>query len=240
MSEELFNASADLQSAGSRFAQDGRALIPDILHSDFARELAAELLEEEDWNLVFRDNGRHYDLHRTQWQALTEQNHQLLRQRVLAVGRLEFQYWYYNIPLFDMVSQGRTLGPQAQQLYDLLQSDAFIGRMRQVTTVPAIDFADCQATLYKEGSFLSRHDDEVAGKNRHAAFVLGLSSDWRADWGGLLTFPDDESGSGSYFQPGFNNLYLFRVPQPHLVSMVSPLAQQGRLSITGWLRSRPD
>ena len=238
MSADLLNTAADIKTAGARFAEQGRTLIPDFLAPDFADELAAELLQEPDWNLVFRDNDRHYDLHRSQWQALTGENYRLLRERVVALGQREFQYWYHNIPLFDMVDQGLPLGEQAQQLFTLLQSTDFIDRMRRVTGVERIDFADCQATRFGEGSFLSSHDDEVAGKNRHAAFVLGLSREWRPDWGGLLTFPEADSGTGEYFLPGFNCLYLFRVPQPHLVSMVSPLATGERLSITGWLRSR--
>jgi Rps23 Pro-64 3,4-dihydroxylase Tpa1-like proline 4-hydroxylase len=208
------------------------------LNADFACAIADELTKEQDWNLVFRDNGRHYDLHRTQWEALVGETYRLLRERVIAVGRLEFQYWYYNLPLYDMVATGRTLSPALGQLYQLLQSEDFIGRMRELTAVPAVDFADCQATRYTEGSFLTTHDDEVAGKHRHAAYVLGLSRDWCPDWGGLLSFPQHRGKPAQYLLPDFNSLYLFRVPQPHFVSMVSPLAERPRYSITGWLRSR--
>jgi Rps23 Pro-64 3,4-dihydroxylase Tpa1-like proline 4-hydroxylase len=109
--------------------------------------------------------------------------------------------------------------------------------MRQFIGVEAVEFADCQATRYSEGCFLTTHDDEVVGKNRYAAYVLGLTQDWQADWGGLLTFPAGETQAGEYFLPGFNSLSIFSVPQPHFVGMVNPMAQRARLSITGWLRS---
>ena len=237
MSKNIFNPAADLAAANASFAGNSRTLIENFLDPAFASELAGELQLEQDWNLVFRDNNRHYDLHRTQWQALTAETHQQLRQRIVAVGQLGFQYWYYNIPLFDMVAQGHKVGARSQEFYELLQSPEFIRRMRQVTGEDTIEFADCQATKFNNGSFLSRHDDEVAGKNRRAAYVFGLSPQWRADWGGLLTFPDNNASKGEYFLPQFNCLYLFKVPQPHLVSMVSPLATQERVSLTGWLRS---
>ncbi len=186
---------------------------------------------------MFRDNGRHYDLAPNQWRALTPEMSQQLRQRVIAVGRLEFQYTYYNIPMFDMAQQGLPLPPMLQQLYELLQSQEFVQAMRRVTSVGAINFADCQATRYAEGHFLTMHDDEVEGKNRHAAYVLSLNPDWKSDWGGLLGFPPRDGEPGRFITPSYNCLNLFAVPQPHFVSMVSELAEGPRLSITGWLRS---
>ena len=38
------------------------------------------------------------------------------------------------------------------------------------------------------------------------------------------------------FTPLWNSLSLFRVPQPHVVSLVAPWAGSPRYSITGWFR----
>ena len=38
------------------------------------------------------------------------------------------------------------------------------------------------------------------------------------------------------FVPLWNSLSLFRVPQPHVVSLVAPWAGSPRYSITGWFR----
>ena len=38
------------------------------------------------------------------------------------------------------------------------------------------------------------------------------------------------------FTPLWNSLSLFRVPQPHVVSLVAPWAGSARYSITGWFR----
>jgi Rps23 Pro-64 3,4-dihydroxylase Tpa1-like proline 4-hydroxylase len=36
----------------------------------------------------------------------------------------------------------------------------------------------------------------------------------------------------------WNALSIFRVPQPHLVSLVSPWAGENRIAITGWFLAR--
>lgn len=108
--------------------------------------------------------------------------------------------------------------------------------LRSVTCAGEIDFADAQATAYGPGHFLTAHDDLVAGKNRHAAYVFGLTPRWSIDWGGLLLVHEGGKEAAAIV-PGFNMLSLFKVPQPHSVSMVAPFAANRRYSVTGWLRS---
>ena len=119
-----------------------------------------------------------------------------------------------------------------------LNGPDFLGLMRQVTGLEAIAFADAQATLYRSGNFLTAHDDEVAGTNRLAAYVMSFTEAWRPEWGGLLEFIDDDNRIAAGFMPDFNSLRLFRIPMSHHVSMVTPFAGVGRYSITGWLRAR--
>jgi SM-20-related protein len=110
--------------------------------------------------------------------------------------------------------------------------------LRVVTGKKGIDFADAQATAYGPGHFLTAHDDEVAGKQRHAAYVFNLTPVWRVDWGGLLLFHGADGHVSRGFTPSFNALNIFAVPQPHSVSMVAPFAANRRYSVTGWLRGR--
>lgn len=39
-------------------------------------------------------------------------------------------------------------------------------------------------------AFVTEHDDDVAGKQRLAAYVFGFTPQWRPDWGGVLQFID--------------------------------------------------
>ena len=52
--------------------------------------------------------------------------------------------------------------------------------------------ADAQLTRYRQGHFLTAHDDHVEGKQRYYAYVLGLTDGWRIDWGGLLAFHGED------------------------------------------------
>ena len=105
-----------------------------------------------------------------------------------------------------------------------------------ITGVPVQGFTDGQATAYGPGDFLTVHDDAVDGKDRTAAFVLGLTPGWRLDWGGLLLFHGERDRDALALPPMFNTLDLFAVPRRHSVSLVSPAAPHRRYALTGWLR----
>ncbi len=120
--------------------------------------------------------------------------------------------------------------------YEFLNSTPFLDFMRAATGVSDIAFADAQATAYGPGDFLTCHDDDVVGKNRRVAYVFSFTPQWRADWGGLLAFPDQYGHLHEAFAPAYNALNLLRVPITHAVTQVASFAGAVRYSITGWLR----
>jgi len=128
--------------------------------------------------------------------------------------------------------------PVLCQISDLLADAAVKQVLTAITGIADPVFTDGQVTAYGHGDFLTGHDDDLAGSGRAAAFVLGLTPQWRLEWGGLLMF--HELGQVPFWGmgPQFNTLDLFAVPKYHSVSLVSPAAPRRRYSITGWL-SRP-
>jgi SM-20-related protein len=102
--------------------------------------------------------------------------------------------------------------------------------------MPRIDYADGQGTRYLPGHFLNGHDDAVDGKNRLAAYVLGLTPVWRTEWGGLLLIHEGDGDVERGLMPRFNAIILFAVPRWHSVSPVSDFAGASRYSVTGCLR----
>jgi Rps23 Pro-64 3,4-dihydroxylase Tpa1-like proline 4-hydroxylase len=67
------------------------------------------------------------------------------------------------------------------------------------------------------------------------AFVIGMSSGWIPDWGGLLHFISPEKNQVyKTLSPGFNTLSVFRIidasPRDHFVSQVCGAGR--RLSFT--------
>ena len=118
-----------------------------------------------------------------------------------------------------------------------LNSPMFIEFARYLTGDPAIRMVSAMAVRYRPGHFLRLHHDRIADEDRAFAYVINLSPEWKPDWGGLLEFLDPaERQVVETFTPHWNSLSLFRVPQPHQVSLVAPWALAPRYSITGWFR----
>ena len=110
-----------------------------------------------------------------------------------------------------------------------------LGLLERIIGKGPLRFRDGQATTYGPGDLLTAHDDNVAGKRRVAAFVLGLTPVWRLEWGGLLMFHGADRATAAALMPRFNTLDLFLVPQVHSVSVVVPGIDARRYAITGWL-----
>ena len=173
-----------------------------------------------------------------QLQAMGPKAAAALRAQVLHQARDHFQYLYQH---FNINGGRSTDNPPALAIYDLLEfmlGEEFLGFARRLTGTPELDDLYAHATLYTAGSFLKIHEDVTPAQDRRYAYVLGLTRGWRADMGGLLHFLDDEGNVVETVVPRYNSLTIFRVPMPHLVSMVAPWVQEPRLAVTGWLLVR--
>jgi SM-20-related protein len=236
--------SEDLDRDAPRLALDtnGRASLPGLLDQDSLTRLLAQVSEVPNWNLVTRLGGRHLDLDAAAMRVLPQAQRDEFHNRVLDVASKEFQYLFENYPIYDKAHGGvlEREAPVLAELFAFLNGEAFLGTMRQVLDAPQISFADAQLTCFREGHFLSTHDDGVEGKNRVAAYVLSLSDDWGSDWGGQLEFYDTAGEVVHTILPRQNMLSLFKVPQPHAVMPVLPAAKHSRISVTGWLRAGED
>lgn len=228
----------DEAALAARFQATGRAHVAGLLADTEAAALRDALLASPRWQLVFNRGDQLYELDRATRDGLGAERLQTLRAAVHLEGRHAFEYLYENIRVPD---DGRPSGEAALDAFaGFLNSEPFLAFARRLVGDDDIRFADCQATLFREGHFLNEHDDDVAGKDRVAAYVVNLTRPWRPHWGGQLQFLGDDGHVAEAFVPTFNALNLLRVPQRHLVSAVAPLADPAspRLSITGWLRRR--
>ncbi len=220
----------------SVYGRHGRVHTGSFLSPESAARAHRCLASEVPWQLHFNDGARSYDLVDEQLDALPEPGQVLLHKKINSNAAHGFQYVFNNFPVSDAYEAGRHRELYVMRVLEFLNSPAFLDFGRQVTGVRSIALVDAQATLYRPGHFLTDHDDAVPDKRRVAAYVLSLTPQWRADWGGILSFLDRDGHVAEGYTPAFNALNLFRVPQRHLVSFVAPFAQEGRYSITGWLR----
>lgn len=229
----------DSAKLSAAFAASGRVEIRDFLGSGQAESLRAHLLDRNDWLLVLNAGDGVYEVARSGLAEMSEKQKSQLDALVIAAGRQGFQYRYESIRVSDADDARRHSDTLLDRFICFMSSQPVLALLAEITGSKKPDFADGQATSYSDGHFLTAHNDDVAGKNRHAAYVFGLSPEWRAEWGGLLMFHGDDGNIAEGFVPTMGALRIFSVPALHSVSYVTPLAPEPRLSVTGWLRSHP-
>ena len=231
-----FAKRSDHEQIADNFKADGRVCIADILENASAQRIHSILKKQQQWNLVFDNNGKHTDMDYQGVMQWNDEHKETLSETIHRQAEQQFQYHYATIPIFDIVRNNLLPGHVFNLIYEFLNSAQFIEFARLATGIQEINYIDMQATRYSKGHFLNNHDDDVAGKNRLAAYVLSLTPEWRPEWGGNLVFPQSKSEGSVYF-PRFNALNIFKVPQKHFVSAVSAFAPEHRYSLTGWFRA---
>jgi Rps23 Pro-64 3,4-dihydroxylase Tpa1-like proline 4-hydroxylase len=229
---------ANLDQIAQLYARVGRVHICPALDPQSAEKAYRSLQQEVPWQLHLNDGEKSFDLAQEQIRLIPEATQVMLHERVHANAQQGFQYLFDNFPLSDAHALQRNLDLYAMRVFEFLNSERFLNFARRATGRADIAFADAQATAYRPGHFLTQHDDSATGKERIAAYVLNLTPRWHADWGGILNFLDADGHVAEGYTPVFNALNLFKVPQPHTVSYVTPFAQGIRYSITGWLRAK--
>lgn len=234
------NPALDREWLAGCFAASGRIRIADFLAGDGARRLRDALLAATGWRHVINGETTVFEIDAAHYDALPPQERAAIEQAVHAAAARGFQFRFDTIRVSDDAGERLRSGAILDAFATFMSSQAVRDFIAEVTGARDIDFADAQATRYRSGHFLTRHDDAVDGKQRRLAYVLGLTADWRADWGGLLQFHGADGGVAETMTPGFDTLCLFAIGQPHSVSFVAPFAEAPRLSITGWFRALAD
>lgn len=220
----------------AQYKAEGLVRIGSFLPGDRADLLHRDLRARTDWKQVFNSGDKLFELDRPTQAALEPQRRAELDQAIYAGGREGFQYRYETIRVPDEEEARRASDDLLARLALEMSGGEMRDLLREITGEPNIRFADAQGTAYSPGDFLTGHDDRFPGKNRLAAYVLGLTPVWRMEWGGLLVMHGDDEKAARAYPPAMNVMTLFGVPQMHSVSEVSRAAAFRRYSVTGWLR----
>lgn len=227
------------QSYAPVFRRFGRLHVPGLLRTGDAVRLHHGVAEAEGWRRTIHIGpGQDHDLPMAELEAMGTEARRSLEAQVHATATDAFRYMFDTVRMSQRVLEGTELDPRLREAHDFLNSDPFLDFARRLTGDERIVYADCMATRYLPGHFLTAHDDEAPGRDRLFAYVLNLTARWRADWGGMLLFLDEDDHVAEGYMPAFNSLNIFKVPQRHAVSIVAPYAGAPRLAITGWLRAR--
>lgn len=223
------------------FAQMGRIHLPGVFSPEAAAEVGAAIAGDVPWVKSWRTTGPSLDGPLADFEGLTPDLRAAFDADMARAARdgfcFQFDAWRLSDDMLAGKRRGGALAP-LEAVHDFLNGEAFLRFVRTLTGEPRCAYCDVMVSRYRAGDFLSAHDDDIAGKKRLFAYVLNFTPVWRADWGGVLLFLDEDGHVAEGYSPTFNALNLFSVPQAHAVSYVAPFAAGPRLSITGWVRSR--
>jgi SM-20-related protein len=240
------NPELDLDHYAKLYAENGLVQIPDVLDGPTADYVHNLLSKHLAWRLVFpkvdapaANHGAVELLTQADIKKLGQAEMRNRINRVMERARRNIGYLYSSYPMIQAYLEGWDPGHPIHALTGFLNSPEFLDVGRKVIDCPGLTKADCQATLYAPGQFLTRHVDEGMNQERRAAYTFGFTRNWQVDWGGLLMFIDEKLDVERAFLPRFNTLSLFDGRKVHSVSAVAPFAGTGRYQITGWLRDDP-
>jgi Rps23 Pro-64 3,4-dihydroxylase Tpa1-like proline 4-hydroxylase len=233
----LLNPALDLASLAVAFADEGLVQIEQALRPEVADLLHQTLARDVPWSLAYRDATGPRKLWAEELAALDTDARKALDAEILAIAREAFQFRYDSFMMVTAYKEKRHTDLVLHRVIEQLNSPAWLRAMRTITGFATIRRSDGQATRYVAGHFLRQHNDLHEDDGRLCAYVINLTRNWPADWGGLLQFLDEDGEVTRTLMPRFNTVSLFRVPAQHCVSPVAPYATGARYAITGWLRT---
>lgn len=237
MTEFALDPGLDSAKLAEIFGRSGRLQATGFLTRESAQALHRALVESSAWRLTANRGDQIIDFNPQTLASYKAEDWAKLHKAVALGGRYGFQFCYEAIRLPKTPDEATAAPPLLADFVRFMSSPEVVAFMRTLTGAQDIAFADAHASRYHPGHFLSTHDDRMETMGRRAAYVLNLTPEWRPDWGGLLLFHDAQGNIIRGFTPGFNILNIFRVPQAHAVSWVTPLAAAPRYAVTGWLRA---
>lgn len=227
----------DLAALADQFAAEGVLQIRQALRPEVADLLHDCLATRVPWSLAYRDQSGPRKLWSEELSAMDPSSREALDQEIYAMARQQFQFRYDSFMMVTAYKEKRHPELVLHRVIEQINSQEWLDAFRRITGFSQIRRADAQATRYVAGHFLRRHNDLNEEDGRLCAYIINLSRDWQADWGGLLQILDSDGQVVRTLMPTFNSVSLFRVPTEHCVSPVAPFATGARYAITGWFRT---
>lgn len=221
----------DVERYRRELAKHGRVQVPGFLQADAAKRLHECLRDQVPWHVAEREQPNHdCDPGSAADRAMLQQAYERAEEG--------FHFAYDRYLMLDALRTGSDPELVLNRVMQFFNGPQFLEFIRWFSGDRELVMVGAQASRYRPGQFLRQHDDRHVEEGRRYAYVLNLSRDWQADWGGVLHFTDANGNVIDSFLPRWNSLSLFKVPINHYVSLVAPWAAQPRLSITGWWHAK--
>lgn len=228
------NSNLDLDRLQEEFAEKKRLYIMDILTESSRNKLYKAISEEISYTNAFMFQNQFRKATDEELNALSNNNKNQLSQALVSDASKGVGFFYGTYK----VTQEPETNPILKEFYEWLNSEELLAVIKNLTGKSSIVGANCQATRYKPGDYLTRHNDINPNEGRELAYVFNMTPKWHPDWGGLLQFFTQDGRNLESYAPVLNGLALFDVTHPHSVTYVTPFAQNTRLSVTGWFLNK--
>lgn len=233
------NPALDVEKHARAFQEHGRVQVPDLFEPALADEIE-RALQHLPYRLVCQNDAEeNLLLTREAMAAMTPEERRRLEAGIRERAARSVGYTYFMYPMILARLQHCDPGQPIHVLTDFLNSASFLDFARRLISQPGLTKIDVHASQYLPGHYLTTHSDDNATTHGRAAYTIGFSRDWRADWGGILLFMDQYGDIERGLIPRFNTLTVFNGAQPHTVTSIASFAPKPRVSLAGWFRDDP-
>ncbi len=234
------SAGIDRDAARTRFAETGRVQIKSVLDEQVAQGVLKAFTTKLEWGITYNQGAESKHIPREQIEFMTNEERSNFLSEVTSRAMEQFQFAFAEAPLMQDFKPGQEVSDYAHRMIEFVNDVQFQSLIADVTGDDQPARADLIACCYSPGHFITLHDDKDPQGLRRYGFAFDFTPFWRPDWGGSHLFFDDEDGNVTEgFNPVFNSLNLFRVPQRYAISFVAPYAKAGRYTLAGWVQSIP-
>ena len=229
----------NMASYQQHYAEHGWVRIPNYFDEAVIRDFSAAIAKLKDdvqrWQLATLVKGQAFKASVNKYLGQPPQvRSHFIAELLRYAQQNDFQYFYEFIRI---VSEKGQTPAECEYIADIMGDDSHLQTLKDLVNDQSVVQLDAHLTGYKSGHFLKRHSDDgyKAERTRKVAYVLSMSENWQADWGGLLHLQNNHNQIEKTFVPTYNTIIFFRVPTPHFVSQVTNFCPDTRFSLTGWL-----
>jgi len=225
--------SIDILKCKEQFENHNKVIINDFLLTDYAESLHQFYNEKmpSDWWFAssypsFTKGESHEFIQVTEDNYHTIQINKSYSNKCLN-DHIYSYFFYRTMPHIDGCSCLHC------SIHGFLSSEKIINILNEITHLNLKKSTTIFANKYTSDCFLATHTDDGNGR---LAFVLHLTKNWNACWGGMYMDHTDPNNIKTVI-PSFNKMVMFKVGNnqtPHSVSCVTNNLTRKRISVTGW------
>lgn len=235
----FLNSAHNFSQIRDEFRDTGMVVIKDYLNPEWAEAIYTCMQEQTPWDLTYdaADGRGQVRLNHRKVSKMPAKRLNKIRPRITSEKDYFDKFHYIHDVFWMRLAWKQGLKPVLyHKVAAALSSPQYVELMRGISGFPNVATVDCAASRYMPGHFLSAHNDGPV-EDKLVAHVMGFTKGWQDDWGGQLTFCDEQGNNRIQRTPSFNTLVMFKIPRTHYVAKVSQEATLPRYSIYGWLRT---